>query len=73
VTLVAFTTALMNTPTLRVTVQPTPENGLHEPSQVMVDHIQSVREARVGAVIGEMEASDMQAVMRAVAVYLGFA
>jgi mRNA interferase MazF len=47
ITLVAFTTALIEAPTLRVTVQPTEENGLRVPSQAMVDHIQSVRESRI--------------------------
>ena len=73
VTLVAFTTALIDTPTLRVTVQPTAQNGLRELSQAMIDHIQSARTTRIGAVICQLGAADMQAITRAVAVYLGFA
>jgi mRNA interferase MazF len=73
VTLVAFTTALIDTPTLRVTVQPTEQNGLRAPSQAMIDHIQSVRIVRIGETIGQLGAVDMQAITRAVAVYLGLA
>jgi mRNA interferase MazF len=73
VTLVAFTTELTNTPTLRVTVQPTAENGLRVVSQAMIDHIQSARQTRIGETIGQLGTADLQAVVRAVAVYLGFA
>ena len=72
VTLVAFTTALIDAPTLRVTVQPTAQNGLHERSQAMIDHVQSARVARIGEVIGQLGTADLRAVTRAVAVYLGF-
>jgi mRNA interferase MazF len=73
VTLLAFTTTLVEAPTLRVLVMPTAENGLRVPSQAMIDHIQSAREARIGAVIGQLGVADMQNVTRAAAVYLGFA
>jgi mRNA interferase MazF len=46
VTIVAFTSTISEAPSLRVTVQPSAENGLHAPSQAMIDHIQSVRAER---------------------------
>jgi mRNA interferase MazF len=73
VTLLAFTTALVEAPTLRITVQPTEQNGLRATSQAMIDHIQSVRTVRIGETIGQLSAADMQAITRAVAVYLGLA
>jgi mRNA-degrading endonuclease toxin of MazEF toxin-antitoxin module len=45
-TIVAFTSTITEASSLRVTVPLSPENGLHAPSQAMIDHIQSVRAAR---------------------------
>jgi mRNA interferase MazF len=73
VTLLAFTSTITDAPLLRVPVEPTAENGLQLPSQAMVDHIQSVRMQRIGRVIGQIAATDLQAIASAVAVYLGFA
>lgn len=73
VTLLAFTSTITDAPTLRVTVQPTAENDLRQPSQVMIDHIQFVRVHRIGAIIGQLGRSDLAAISRAVAVYPGFA
>jgi mRNA interferase MazF len=73
VTLLPFTSELHDTPTLRITVQPTAANGLRQPSQVMVDRVQSVFAVRVDRMIGQLDRADMQAIERAVAVYLGFA
>lgn len=73
VTLLAFTSTITDAPTMRVPVEPSPENGLQLPSQAMVDHIQSVRAHRIGRVIGQLAEADLQAIASAVAVYLGFA
>jgi mRNA interferase MazF len=73
VTLLAFTTTLTDAPTLRVTVQPSPENGMLRPSQAMIDHVQSVRAHRISKMIGRLGAEDLATITRAVAVYLGFA
>jgi mRNA interferase MazF len=73
VTLMAFTSTVTDAPTLRVTVQPSAENGLHMPSLAMIDHIQSVRIQRIDQVIGQLAASDLKAITRGVAVYLGIA
>ena len=48
------------------------DNGLTAPSQAMIDTLQSVRIRRIGGVIGQLAAADLQRVTRAVAVYLGF-
>jgi mRNA interferase MazF len=73
VTVLAFTGTCTGIPPLRITVQPTVRNGLEQPSQAMIDHIRSVRIGQIGQVIGELDKPDMQAIERAVAVYLGFA
>jgi mRNA interferase MazF len=73
VTLLAFTGTVTEAPTLRVPVQPSIENGLREPSQVMIDHIQSVRVQRISEVIGQLAETDLRAVTRGVTIYLGIA
>jgi mRNA interferase MazF len=60
-------------PLLRITVPPTGRNGLHLPSQVMLDKAMSVKRDRVGAVIGTLEDESMLAVTRGMAVFLGIA
>ncbi|HUB44780.1 MAG TPA: type II toxin-antitoxin system PemK/MazF family toxin [Acetobacteraceae bacterium] len=72
VTLLAFTSTITDAPSLRVTVEPTARNGLQYRSQAMIDHIQSVRVQRIGRIIGQLAAADVQAIASAVAVYLGF-
>jgi mRNA interferase MazF len=73
VTLLAFTGTATEAPSLRVRVQPSTENGLQVSSQAMIDHIQSVHVQRIEREIGRLADADMQAITRAVAVYLGFA
>ena len=73
VTLLPVTSELRATPLFRVAVDPSPDNGLHVPSQVMVDKAQSVPRDKVGAVIGHLDAETLLAVNRALAVFLGFA
>ena len=73
VTLMAFTSALTEAPLLRVTVEPSPQNGLGTTSQAMIDHIQSVRLQRIGEVVGQLADADLQAITRAMAIYLGLA
>ena len=71
VTIMAFTGTVTDAPSLRVTVQPSAENGLNVASQAMIDHIQSVRVQRIEQVVGRLAAGDLKAITRAVAVYLG--
>ena len=73
VTILAFTSTVTEAPRLRVTVQPSAENGLQARSQAMIDHVQSVRVQRIGQVIGRLATADLLAVTRALAIYLGFA
>jgi hypothetical protein len=70
---VAFTSTITDTPSLRVLVEPTAENGFDRPSQAMIDHIQSIRLERIGKVIGQLAGAQLQEITHAVAVYLGVA
>ena len=73
VTILPVTGELRNAPLFRIAVNPTEQNGLTKPSQVMVDKPQSVARNKVGLVFGRLDDETMLAVNRALAVFLGFA
>ena len=73
VTILPVTSDLRATPLFRIAVNPTPDNGLNKPSQVMVDKPQSVARDKIGAVVGRLDDAAMLAVNRALAVFLGLA
>ena len=71
VTVLPVTSALVNAPLLRITVQPGPEAGLQQPSQVMMDKAMTVKRDKVGQAFGRIEADAMIEVERCLAVFLG--
>lgn len=71
VTLLPVTSELYDEALVRITVQPTPDNGLRAVSQVMVDKAVTVSRAKVGAVIGRAGDEAMQAVDLALGRFLG--
>ena len=73
VTILPVTGELRNAPLFRIPVNPTEQNGLTKPSQVMVDKPQSVARNKVGSVFGHLDDETMLTVNRALAVFLGFA
>lgn len=68
-----LTSALADLPLTRVAMEPTEDNGLRLPSQVMVSRPQSALREQIGAVIGRAEASVMLEVGRKLALLLGLA
>ena len=73
VTVLLISSTLVDAPLLRLAVEPSQENGLRRPSQVMIDKAMTVRRDRVGAPFGRLEADTMVAVNRSLALFLGFA
>lgn len=73
VTVLLISSTLVEAPLLRLTVAPTPENGLRDLSQIMVDKAMTVRRERIGYAFGRMEDETMVAVNRSLALFLGFA
>lgn len=73
VTVLLLSSTLLDAPLIRLDIEPSPENGLRQPSQIMIDKPMTVKRERVGAVFGHLGDSDMVAVTRALAVFLGFA
>ena len=73
VTVLLLSSTLVDAPLIRLTVQPTPGNGLRKPSQIMVDKAMSVKRERLGEPFGRLEDDMMVAVNRSLALFLGFA
>jgi mRNA interferase MazF len=73
VTVVFLTGTLIAAPLLRLTVEPSPENGLRKRSQIMVDKIMTVRRERVGEPFGRLDDETMLALNRSIALFLGLA
>lgn len=73
VTVLPVTSTLVAAPLLRVTVQPSVENGLQKPSQVMVDKAVTVKRDKVGPAFGRIHTDAMVEVERCLAVFLGIA
>jgi mRNA interferase MazF len=73
VTILPVTSELRAAPLLRISVEPSAENGLRKKSQVMIDKIQTVPRDKVGTTIGRLHRDVIVAVDRALAVFLGLA
>jgi len=73
VTILPITSELRDTPLFRISVPPDPTNGLLQPSQIMVDKIQTVPIEKTRDVIGALDEASMLAVGRSLALFLGFA
>ncbi|MBS0500455.1 MAG: type II toxin-antitoxin system PemK/MazF family toxin [Burkholderiaceae bacterium] len=71
VTVLPVTSALVEAPLLRITVQPSPDNGLQKPSQVMVDKAMTVQRNKLGPAFGRIDADTLVEVERCLAVFLG--
>jgi mRNA interferase MazF len=68
-----LTSELMDAPDFRLTVEPTPENGLRLKSQVMADKPVTVRRERIGKKIGRLDNRDMVRLGISLAFVLGLA
>ena len=73
VTVLPITSEIRNAPLFRLHVEPTAENGLTRPSDVMVDKAHTVAREKVGAPFGRLDDGAMVAINRDLALFLGFA
>ena len=73
VTLLPLTSDVQGAPAFRVTVEPSPANGLRKVSQVMVDKVSTHLREKLGPVIGSLDENTMSRVTRTLAVWLGIA
>ncbi|MBS0522927.1 MAG: type II toxin-antitoxin system PemK/MazF family toxin [Proteobacteria bacterium] len=70
ITVVPITSTVIPAPLFRITVDPSPANGLRRVSQVMVDKIVTVRRERVGKAVGALDSDTMARVGRSIALWL---
>jgi len=73
VTLCLVTSTLRETPLVRITVDPSPDNGLQRISQIQADKVMTAARERVGGVIGRLDDATMLKVNRSLAVFIGIA
>ncbi len=73
VTVCAFTTDPTEAPLLRLPVTPDEQNGLHQPSSLMVDKVTTVPRSKLRERIGRLADQDMVRLGRAVVVFFGLA
>ena len=73
VTVLLVTSTVIDTPLLRITVEPDAINGLQKVSQVMIDKVMTVKLDKVGNIIGCIRAETLMEVERCLAVFLGIA
>ncbi len=73
VTVLPVTSLLVAAPLLRITVHPSPGNGLQKPSQVMVDKAMTVKRDKIGPAFGHLDADVLVEIERCLAVFLGIA
>jgi len=71
VTVLPVTSTLVAAPLVRITVAPSPQNGLQKTSQVMIDKAVTVRREKLGPAFGRIDANTLLEVERCLAVFLG--
>ncbi len=73
VVVLPVTSTMTDAPLMRITINPSEQNGLSKVSQAMVDKITTVRRDKIGGTFGCIDRSKMIEVERCVAVFLGLA
>jgi mRNA interferase MazF len=68
-----MTSRLVDAADFRITIDPTPENGLRTRSQVMADKPVTVRRERIGQRIGQLGGDDMARLNATLAFVMGLA
>ena len=68
-----LTSELSDAPDFRIAVEPSEANGLRVRSQIMADKPVTIRRARVGKLLGSLNAAEMRRLNVALAFVLGLA
>ncbi len=72
-TVCPFTTNPVEAPLLRLPIDPSEDNGLEQPSQLMVDKVTTVPRSSLGERLGKLRDEDLVALNRSLIVFLGLA
>jgi mRNA interferase MazF len=68
-----FTTNPVEAPLLRLPIEPSDENGLDQPSRLMVDKVTTVPRSSLGERLGRLRDDELVALNRSLIVFLGLA
>lgn len=66
-----ISSALVDAPLFRLTVAPSADNGLKEPSQIMVDKMVALRRERLSEPLGRLDDEMMLRLGRSLALFIG--
>jgi mRNA interferase MazF len=70
ITVLRLSSELIPAHSARITVEPTADNGLRFPSQIMLDKAVSVPREKVGKAFGRLDTATMQAVSKGLVAFL---
>lgn len=73
VVILPITSTLVDAPLLRLPVEPSSDNGLRAPSQIMLDKPMTVKAEKIGPSFGQLDDATMVSVNRLLALFLGLA
>jgi mRNA interferase MazF len=73
ITVCPFTTNPVEAPLLRLPIEPSDENGLDQPCQLMIDKVTTVPRSSLGEHLGRLRDDDIVALNRSLIVFLGLA
>ena len=73
ITICPVSSYLVDAPLVRLPIDPSDQNGLRVPSQLMVDKITTVSKTKCETCVGRLSDEDLIRVSRAVLVFLGLA
>jgi len=73
VAILPLTSAMVDAPLLRLLVDPSSDNGLRSPSQIMLDKPMTVKVDKIGPAFGHLDDTTMVSVNRSLALLLGLA
>lgn len=73
VTVCPFTTHPVEAPLLRLPIEPSQDNRLEQPSQLMVDKVTTVPRSSLGERLGKLRDEELVALNRSLVVFLGLA
>ena len=62
---------LLDAPLFRISIEPAPGNGLHAPSQIMVDKVTAIKRERIRDTVGRVDDETLLQINRTLALWLG--
>ncbi len=71
ITICPFTINPVEAPLIRLPIEPSEENGLDQPSQLMIDKVTTLPRSSVGERLGRLRDDELVALNRALIVFLG--